>query len=521
MRRALVALTSAADATLVREEKFNGAPHLVVPLVALVEGVVRPGNGNGDGELALMSEVGRFPEGWNARPVVLNHPVRNGLAVSASDMTVQEDGVFGQLFNTLVEDEKLKTEAWINLDRITALAANDKPDAPDTSEYATLVEALKTGSRVVEVSVGVFVTAETAEGNYKGAPFKVMWRNVVPDHLAFLSEGRKGACSAEMGCGAPRLNSLEVLAEFEEGEECRCKQLPTGNEGGEKEVPATSFQKLKAWLGEKLQFRSAASNGLSDIDTRAALSAALAEKSDSWCYVVAVFDNTFVYEEGYDGKLYQRSFTIDTMGKVTLGADEQIVRPVTSFVPVVVGADDGDLPKPEATQPTLEDATMTLKERVAALVALTTNPFTNDDLTWLENLDEAAVTALEKKEFVVASAPPAPAPKPAEPAAPVVNNAPAPVDTETFISAAPKELQQVLRNGLKLQNQYREGLIKQLSEIPNTVFSAEELKAMDTEMLEKMARLASVPTYDVLGTRMGVLDSGDHGVAPAAPAVFA
>ena len=56
-----------------RRETFNGVEHLVVPLVALVEGVLQSSNAETP-ELALASEFGKHFKGWNGRPVVVNHP---------------------------------------------------------------------------------------------------------------------------------------------------------------------------------------------------------------------------------------------------------------------------------------------------------------------------------------------------------------------------------------------------------------------------------------------------------------
>ena len=56
-----------------RTEKFAGRDYMVVPVVALVEGVIQGVNA-ANPELALASEFGKFPAGWNGRPVVMDHP---------------------------------------------------------------------------------------------------------------------------------------------------------------------------------------------------------------------------------------------------------------------------------------------------------------------------------------------------------------------------------------------------------------------------------------------------------------
>lgn len=187
-------LTINSDIGLVRRETFMGEEHLVVPVIALVEKVMRPAN-SPDAELALAEEFAPSTAGWNGRPVVVNHPEINGVKVSANSPQVLETELIGHLFNSKFEDNKLKFEAWINLSRVNSVGG----DAPD------LITKLE-NEDPVEVSTGLFADVENQSGDFKGEHFNGIWRNIIPDHLALLSEGKIGACSIEDGCGAPRVN---------------------------------------------------------------------------------------------------------------------------------------------------------------------------------------------------------------------------------------------------------------------------------------------------------------------------
>jgi hypothetical protein len=175
-----------------RTATFRGAEHIVVPVVALVEGVIHASNADTP-ELVLASEFGKSVAAWNGRPAVFNHPIENGEPVSANSPRVLEGFQIGSVFDARIEGKKLMMEAWLN----PALAPND------------VVERLNAG-KVVEVSVGVLVDAEPKLGIHQGSRYATIWRNIYPDHLAMLQDGTPGACDVKMGCGAPRAASART-----------------------------------------------------------------------------------------------------------------------------------------------------------------------------------------------------------------------------------------------------------------------------------------------------------------------
>src|SRR5581483_1694069 len=193
-----------------RSETLFGRDYIVVPVVALVEGVIQ-GMASDGPELALAEEFARFPAGWDGRPVVMSHPTQNGKPVSANSPQVLKDYQIGFLFNSRRDGQKLKQEAWID----TELAANLNDDSKE------VLQRLKDG-KPIEVSTGYFAQIEEATGKFNLKSYQGIQRNVVPDHLAFLPNGTLGACSNKDGCGAPRVNQGEFRVNTSCEGECQC-----------------------------------------------------------------------------------------------------------------------------------------------------------------------------------------------------------------------------------------------------------------------------------------------------------
>jgi hypothetical protein len=172
-----------------RTEVFDGRTYTVVPVVALMEGVIFAVNADVP-EYVPLKTLMMAPQGWNGRPVVLDHPSMNGRMISANTPGVLERKAFGVVFNTRVVGAKLLMEAW--LDPIKAASIGE--GATDT-----VIRAAK--GTPVEVSVGVYATVEDEKGTFNGKAYKATWVDMIPDHLALLSAGEIGACSNAMGCG--------------------------------------------------------------------------------------------------------------------------------------------------------------------------------------------------------------------------------------------------------------------------------------------------------------------------------
>ena len=167
----------------IRFTVHQGEATIIVPVVMMVEGVH---HGSYGPLLHKIEDLGKYPESWNGIPVVINHPQEDGTYISANYPDVVDKQVVGRVYNTIVEDNKLKAEVWLNENKLSEVAPE-------------ILEKIYDGE-VLEVSVGVYVDEEEEEGEYNGKNYRAIARNHRPDHLAILS-GYVGACSVKDGCG--------------------------------------------------------------------------------------------------------------------------------------------------------------------------------------------------------------------------------------------------------------------------------------------------------------------------------
>ena len=293
--------------------KFEGRDHLVVPVVLMVgDIVVYPMHTEG-GEFVPAKVLAEAPKQWDGRPVVPDHP--EGGTASANEPKVLETQRFGVLFNSLFEDGRLKSQAWI--DPVRAVEVG--PEAAD------VVERLQRGE-VIEISVGAWVTLMNKTGSADGKKFRHQWTNVASDHLAMLPRGEQGACSVDAGCGAsPAHNAQDNHA----GK----ATLRVANE----EVSVKWTAKISRVL-EALGLKAAQESGDESVsDLMNALHQALRREEPAFESVVEVFldTSTVVYAASPEGPIqfFMREFSMDD-GEVKLGDDRVAVEPRTTFEPL-------------------------------------------------------------------------------------------------------------------------------------------------------------------------------------------
>ena len=491
-----ISVFAVASVDQIRSETLNGIEYSVVPVVALKEGVWQ-GASSDQPELALASEFGKVAEGWNGRPVTLGHPKREGSFVSAGSPSVFQEDVVGILFNTRVSEKKLKTEAWIDKAKVATLS----------EENAAQVNRIFSG-QLVEVSTGLFTDVEETAGVYSGSEFGGIWRNVIPDHLAILPEGTIGACSVADGAGIPRLNQAHIRT-LSQGKTVMDKT--TGNLG------VAALQKLCKDFKGLMKFKGL--EGLSNNDTQTAIALAFAALDDQNCYwIIAVFPDSVVYSVNWDPQFYQCSYSIDSSGTVSIGTTVTEVRPVTDFVPVQVTLDGGN--------------NMSVQERVEKLISK--GRFNESDKPWLLKLNEEQVEKIEK-----ASEPEAKVDDAADADAAshtvedpghthnvaakgeAVEEPQAPETLQSYLAKAPKQLQEVLSESIRMHSAAKTKLVKELKGNSRNEFTEAELSAMDMKQLGRLAKLANVPNYAGAagGTTPVVNETKDEGFTPA-PLVF-
>src|SRR6185436_14456624 len=135
----------------IRTATYDNREHLVVPVVAMVEGVVWASNSEVP-EFVPAEELAQTPHQWNGRGCFAGHPKDGGTQVTANTPRTLEQS-FGILFDTvsaerIIETRALEFNAWVD----PAKAETVGPEAMD------VVRRLKAGEPV-EVSIGCYVEA--------------------------------------------------------------------------------------------------------------------------------------------------------------------------------------------------------------------------------------------------------------------------------------------------------------------------------------------------------------------------
>jgi hypothetical protein len=182
---------------IVRKETLNDRSYLVVPIIALMEGVIHAVNAETP-EFVSGDVLKRAAASWIGKPVTLGHPAKAGKQCSASDFEVRKASGIGVIMKSEFDGRRLAQEAWIDEEKAKAL-------------HPKMYAALEAGN-TEEVSVGAHVVTNTVGSSFNGKLYKGSWLEASGDHLAFLPGGR-GACSCEMGCGTFRAASHVVTEE--------------------------------------------------------------------------------------------------------------------------------------------------------------------------------------------------------------------------------------------------------------------------------------------------------------------
>lgn len=387
----------------IRTAQFQDREHLVLPVIALVEGVIWPSNAPAP-ELVLADSFSTAPQGWNGRPVFYGHPTQEGRQVSGNSPEILSSSI-GMVFNAGVNAKRLQMEAWLDTDRI------GKADGG-----ARLLERIH-ANETIEVSVGAYVTVAETAGSLNGRKYETIWQSITPDHLALLSENEIGACSVEAGCGTPRVATMHTLTdhglEFKDDEEPR--ESPT----------------FKQRLFNALSFLQDMV-GMSDGDLRNAIENALNKDkprdSPLHCTVEAVYPDRVVYMEygaapAFDSHYYTASYELGESGAVKLSENRVEVQPTLSYEPIDIVAAKGarhsvsDLKKiqsmhdhsvdlgaecsPKAASEhhcschNKGDEMKTREDRIAALVANPKSGFTEADKKMLEASSDDRLAAFE------------------------------------------------------------------------------------------------------------------------------
>ncbi len=474
-----------------RTATFRTREHLVVPVVALVEGVIQAVNAEFP-EFVPAEVIKRVPTAWNNRAVVADHPVEGGTQVSANAPHILEAYQFGHIFNSSAPEDRLVVEAWIDESLIRTGTVAEQ-----------VVRRLKNGE-VVEVSVGAYVFTEPREGTFKGLKYYAVWTEIIPDHLAMLNENDVGACSVEMGCGALRSNKAYLvtasgLVEEKKMHKCsRCqKELAEGATCDCPEQTATPPEPLtlRQRVLKIFNFRSNKAEDLTSSDLSAELDRSLRAIEPGYQGVLDILlnQNKVVYVTAPEDswKLFQRTYSVDGDGAVEISDDAEEVRMVNRYEPVAAARAAAAATTPcgchqQAALQQSGEANMDKNARIAALIAAGT--YKDSDKPWLETMPVEALEALAKGHTPAAPAP-APAPAPA-----ALTGGATRQTAEQFIGTIDDPmLRESLMDGYRASQQRRAALITALKGTGRNKFTDEQLLAFSTDHLQNLAELATVP----------------------------
>jgi len=488
----------------IRIAQWNGSEHVVVPVVALVEGVIWPMNAEMP-EFVPADVLQASVPVWNGRACVNDHPIRNGVPVSANDPEVFEEESFGLTFNSYFKNKALRMEAWLSRVRAGKVG-------PRAEEIITRAEEHDD----IEVSVGAFVDLVAEEGEFNGQKYGERWNNILSDHLALLSKGEIGACSVDMGCGAPRLAKRRIHILSAGKDRLTIKEEEPMAKPAEAPEPGKE-QKKTSWIAglrdlmkggtvdtsKPVQLVAGAATfdmADSNVELESALATELRAKVPGFMGIEAVSmkDNIVLFSAMPRDKWQFFTHEFSTRGgSVKLKGEPAEVEPVTRFEPVAASS---------TVQPTdasacgcAERKVMDKKALIASLIASPKNGFTAASQAVLESMTDEQLKALQAADEAFTVPAPAPAAqaeqKPAEKKEEPVVAAKKPLDgvTEDEVIAAFPSIGDVVRRQRAAEAKRRQEIVTAM-EGKQTAYTKDELMAKPIDELEKLVALMKVET---------------------------
>lgn len=386
----------------IRTATHDGRDWTVVPVVALVEGVIHAVNAP-QPELVRSGLFHRKLAQWESKPVFAGHPMKNGVPVDGllPDVIASSFGVV----RNASSDRSLRMEAWL-----------DHAKCLDGTPGGRVLERVQSvPPKPLEVSVGVWVHAKAGDGQWlNGKRYAAEWLDWEPNHLALLDDGKMGACSVDMGCGTHRI-AMRVAAsgdlELDREEDATPMTF--------KERFTTFFRSLmpRGWGDDEVKQELRDALDLVEPLLRTGGGEIVRVKNDAVIYCLYPPSNYYDAPMGPASKMtyWSRGYTFDTATQMFLvDAERTQVEPTTHYEPYRAAGDVQDVPEPTPKAPcacghlaaaAAGEVTMERKDRIAALVANPHSPVkslkmleaaTDDELGGIEATAGAIKAAAEK-----------------------------------------------------------------------------------------------------------------------------
>jgi len=351
MREQLHINIQASNYTLTKK-KHEGKEYLLVPVTMMVEGVH---HGNQGPIFHSIDELGKIPDSWNGIPIVINHPQKDGHAISANIPEVLAESAVGVIFGTFVEDTKLKATAWLE-------EAKVKIVCPE------LLDILTEGDPM-EVSVGVFTDYDETAGTWNDEDYTKVAINHRPDHLAILPK-MVGACSLADGCGIGFSVNAAGKAVLEVNAEQLTKTIQILNRMGMVTHSVSIYESGPSYR----EIMDQIYNKFREMDGK-----------DTYHYVEELYADCVVFNKHSQDKqqMYKQEYKFES-GKIEL-----IGNPVEVHRKVEYVVNQININSKKEVSIMANECTPCIKKKVDELIANSQGRWAEDDRAFLETLDEA------------------------------------------------------------------------------------------------------------------------------------
>ncbi|WP_312996485.1 DUF2213 domain-containing protein [Leclercia sp.] len=291
----------AINASNISTTTINGQEHYVIRgAVPIVDDIVM------NGGLYLGEEINNSYQTMEGKLMPLSHPKVDGKYVSANDpraINIFHVGAWAQ--NVSKAGDKTVTDVYINKS-----VAETKPDGKRLiNRLDEMIDGTNTDP--IHLSTGLLTNKEKKSGESKGKKYSWIARNMQFDHIAILLD-EPGAGTPEEGVG------MFVNADGQEGEVETASLIDAANN-------------LKDGLVNKVKFFLTHNSDASFDEIYQMLREAIRAPSgsDVYRYVVTVWPDKFIYEEGR--QLFQQKYLIDDNAVTLVGEPIEVVRKPTEY----------------------------------------------------------------------------------------------------------------------------------------------------------------------------------------------
>jgi len=291
----------AINASNISTTTINGQEHYVIRgAVPIVDDIVM------NGGLYPAEEINNSYQTMEGKLMPLPHPMVDGKYVSANDpraINAYHVGAWAQ--NVSKSGDQVVMDVYIN-----KAVAETKPDG---KRLINRLDEMIAGTNTdpIHLSTGLLTNKEKKSGESKEKKYTWIARNMQFDHIAILLD-EPGAGTPEEGVG------MFVNADGQEGEVETASLIDSAN-------------CLKEGLLNKAKFFLTHKSDASFDEIYQMLREAIRTQSgsDVYRYVMAVWPDKFIYEEG--SKLFQQKYLIDDNAVTLVGEPIEVVRKPTEY----------------------------------------------------------------------------------------------------------------------------------------------------------------------------------------------